>query len=1326
MVRALLSLAFISSLLLGCTVSSPTEPLPTFGQELVAAKVMTSNIEIIEGNIALVNVKFERPIKVQAYVSWEVRAGIGRFIHPNGMEIVKPDQTEFTFALESYKNDTIDGTQELELVMDSTVFPAPLTTLVKLIDPSVPTQLSFVSGDLFAFPSSSVNQTVTMSVVMQNSGAVAAGAIATSDLTAPFRFVGGSYPGTGGTCTLLLKANETCTLNLEAKMTAPGIIDQVVTFTYFNGQASVTKDITLRAASDDVITTLSGVPDLYSNVTNLNVTVAGPGITSYKYKVGLASSTTCSDSSGYSAGIGIATKITNSISGLSDGAIKLCVVGFDGVKWQAYAAATFYSWTKSTMPPQNPSIKIEGDKTYVNYLAVGLQLSAEGAQFMYVTSAAGCNAGGTWEIYDLNKNWTLSFTNSPNNVYAKFRDRLGNETACISDSIIHDNLKPTVTVNQSGSQADPTMVLPVSFDVQFSENIDAASFTVDSIQQKGSASGVRWNIVHVSGGQYRIEATSVDVGGTIVPSIDADSVKDLAGNFNRASTSIDASVSFNVVEFFMKDVIAGSKNTCALSTDNSTYCWGDNSKGQLGIGVNGGVRTQPAKLDLSGPIKYFTKVSVGNEFSCGLSINGQIYCWGENSQHNLSDGTVTNRNAPVQAVPCGDTYANCDSPYLGAFNNPIPTYGRFTDLAVGPYHACGLWQNGKVVCWGRALEGQLGNGHLHEFKGFAFATDESSYGMDITALEAGTNFTCGLVANGRIVCWGQGDSGQIGNGQWINQSLPKLVATAGITGFQGFLNLSAGAEHVCAVHADSKVYCWGQNSHGQLGNNSAVSSNMPVAVDVSAITPTPQFIEVQAGAQHTCARTVDSRVFCWGASGSGRLGAVASGDQLTPLEVKNGPGALKNVFKLSVGENHNCALTADGKISCWGEQGADGRLGNNAFVFSQDPVAVDVSGLLGKRGFAQLSAGYNHTCGVNTAGKVYCWGNGAKGQLGSGNSTRNSPYEITMTSVTGGAAFKQVEVGYEFSCALATDGKIYCWGDNPEGQLGNGNSISYGVPVPVDTSSITSFLGFKSLSVGKSHACGLHADGTLYCWGYGYFGQLGRNTPLSSNKPVAVVTSSTPGLGLIKQVDLGDLHSCVNTANGKAYCWGYGAQGRLGNNSTSDRSLPVAVVSTSFPARSVVTQIAGGGDHSCVLLSGDSGVYCWGYGLDGRLGDSNTLTRLAPVKTQLPMGTFAKSLSLGREHSCAIVANNSNVYCWGQGTLGRVGDGALLFRIAPTASVFTAISDYAGSSAITTGGTHTCAIGMTGESYCWGEGVDFKLGTTRTDTENTPTKVLYP
>jgi len=350
--------------------------------------------------------------------------------------------------------------------------------------------------------------------------------------------------------------------------------------------------------------------------------------------------------------------------------------------------------------------------------------------------------------------------------------------------------------------------------------------------------------------------------------------------------------------------------------------------------------------------------------------------------------------------------------------------------------------------------------------------------------------------------------------------------------------------------------------------------------------------------------------------------------------------AAPRAVAVSAGIYHTCDVTSKGAVRCWGSN-EYGQLGDNSTTNSARPVAV--SGLGSK--VKNVSTGSTHSCALTTKGKVWCWGYNGDGQLGDNTTTNSS----TPVAVAGLGRVKAIDAGSLHTCAITTKGSVKCWGNNDSGQLGDNSTVSSLKPVEV----YGMYVGAKAVSASDLHTCAISSKGAAKCWGYNGTGALGDNSTTNSPKPVTVF-----GLAKgVKQISAGYSSTCAVNGKGKVLCWGFNAHGELGDNSTTNSPRPVAVFGLSSGIRTVKTSIA----HSCALTTKGK-VKCWGYNANAQLGDNSTNTALKPV------GVYkldkAINVTVGGAHSCVVTAKKA-VKCWGYNVFGQVGDNSTTTRLQP-------------------------------------------------------------
>ena len=367
-------------------------------------------------------------------------------------------------------------------------------------------------------------------------------------------------------------------------------------------------------------------------------------------------------------------------------------------------------------------------------------------------------------------------------------------------------------------------------------------------------------------------------------------------------------------------------------------------------------------------------------------------------------------------------------------------------------------------------------------------------------------------------------------------------------------------------------------------------------------------------------------------------------------------------------------------------------------------------------GFASLSAGLLHTCGITTTNHLYCWGWNRDGEIGDG-SVVDRVYAVQVSQ---SLTFSVVSSGGGHTCAVAMGDAGYCWGLNLTGQIGDSTVMSRSTPTMPKGS-----LSFTGITTGGTFSCGLSAtDSTAWCWGWARDGELGsRPTEVCSTsggpEPCSRAPIAVGGALRFMTISAGVRHVCALTPDSTAYCWGNNDAGQLGNGTLADTALPVAV-SGGLHFKAVTL----GFSHSCGLtVSGDA--YCWGDNTWAQLGEAATAQASTPRAVN--GGIIFLSLSAGAYHTCGIGTGNS-ASCWGENANGQLGAPTTETctgprTVLPCTHVPVPVTTNQIFASISAGGSHTCAITTGGRAYCWGENANGQLGTGNTSGANVPVRV---
>lgn len=526
------------------------------------------------------------------------------------------------------------------------------------------------------------------------------------------------------------------------------------------------------------------------------------------------------------------------------------------------------------------------------------------------------------------------------------------------------------------------------------------------------------------------------------------------------------------------------------------------------------------------------------------------------------------------------------------------------------------------------------------------------------AAEAGATYaTACLENNNRVQTWGSNASGGVAK--------PNLTQDTDCTG------TDLGVAYSVLVASDNRI-----KTEFEVGNLDFSSGNSTQvnSVQVSA----KGYARIKAGSTSAVARTYESTIkktIVWNTSFEGQRSVS--------------------------GTYRTCAIMS-GSLYCWGRN-ARGQLGNGQYTGTNPensssadttiPVkVVKQNGVLAGKIVSDLFSAQFHNCAL-ADGKVYCWGYNVAGQLGVGNTT-DSAVPVEVGGALSGKVVTAIGGSGDTSCAIA-EGKIYCWGRNTYGTVGNASvTASFTTPQLVATgvgSNLpATYIATKLTTSGSrsNNMCAI-ADDQAYCWGENSEGSVGDNTITLRRQPTRVLQEAgillnkkitaisqdgfTPGTNSLPHVCV--VATDMDGANGKAYCWGDNVYGQLGINTSGGSAQsrkPVAVRTNVGDAlyNKTVTDIAVGLNHSCALANGD--VFCWGVNSSGQIGDNTTTQRNLPrAVSKLSGGLLNQTVTAigsGSNRSCAIA--NSKTFCWGRNSEGQIGDGTLIDRDTPTESLF--------------------------------------------------------
>ena len=748
-------------------------------------------------------------------------------------------------------------------------------------------------------------------------------------------------------------------------------------------------------------------------------------------------------------------------------------------------------------------------------------------------------------------------------------------------------------------------------------------------------------------------------------------------------------------------------SSLALSSEGKVYSWGANDQGQLGNGTatnsNLPVEVKTEGTPMAG--KKIIQTAIGVTHSMALDSEGKVYSWGENVNGLLGTGDAIPTLSPV-LVRTGGT----------------PMEGKkIVQISAGGAHSMALDSEGNIYAWGWGGEGQLGNGENNNSNVPILVKKEGTglEGKTIKKVMAGGMFSMVLTSDGSLYSWGKNNYGQIGDGTTNNYNLAVAVKTEG-TPMAGktVVDFSISNEHTVALTSDGQIYAWGRNESGQLGDGTNTASTLPVAVrTVGTPFAGKKAVQVVAGGwegAHSLALGTDGTVYSWGRNLNGQLGDQTTNDT-----------TIVTFAKINFNSSPTPPLKA---MAISGESSAEVRwstpIFNGTFTISDYVIQYRKTGT---EAWSEVTTSGSNTSKQITGltnEKVYQFRVAAKTNVGVGGYSsivlampHKKPTITSVTPVIGptegnqevtinGTDFalktnklNQVSVCVNCSIALSMDGKVFSWGSNQDGKLGDGNSTGgVNVPVAVKTEG-TPMKGktISQISSGYVHNLALSMDGKVYAWGNNSDGQLGDGTINNRNVPVAVKTTGTDMDGkTIVQVSAGDEHTIALDAEGNIYEWGT-VRGSYSRNTTPQLFNVVGTVI----ANKIITKVVAG-SHYSVAITSDGTVYAWGsnsnFGINSKI----------PVKLDFS-GKNIESISLGNLHALAI-ASDGTVYAWGSNFYGQLGNGTNVSSTVPVK--VNTIGDLPTNKAlkVDAGYSHSLVVTTNGNVYAWGSNLYGQFG----------------
>ncbi|QVK16776.1 DUF5011 domain-containing protein [Mycoplasmatota bacterium] len=610
------------------------------------------------------------------------------------------------------------------------------------------------------------------------------------------------------------------------------------------------------------------------------------------------------------------------------------------------------------------------------------------------------------------------------------------------------------------------------------------------------------------------------------------------------------------------EVSLGCFHSSAITSEGKIFTWGNNEYGQLGDGTTDD-RYTPTEITSNFNLEVgetITKVSLGYYHSSAITSEGRMFTWGRNNDSQLGDGTTTNKSNPTEIT--------------SNFNN-LGDGETITKVSLGN-NSSAITSEGRIYTWGYNGYGQLGDGTTTSRNTPTEITSKFNLGVGetIQELSLGCHHSSAITSEGKIFTWGRNNDSQLGDGTTTNKSTPTeitsnfndvVVEKIYLPISETIQKLSLGTYHSLAITSEGRIFTWGFNDYGQLGDGTTTARNTPTEITGNFNLGEGETItEVSLGYSNTSVITSEGRIFTWGCNNTSQLGDGTTTARYTPTEITShfylGDG--ETITKVSLGKYHSSAITSEGRIFTWGNN-YYGQLGDGTTTARYTPTEITSHFNLGEgETITEVILGCTHSSAITSEGRIFTWGNNNYGQLGDGTTTNKSiPTEITIGV---GETITEVSLGYSHSSAITSEGRIFTWGMNYYGQLGDGTSIDKNIPIEITSNFI---LGFEEtiteVILGHYHSSVITSEGRIYTWGANHTGQLGDGT--TTNKSIPTEITSNFNLGLeetITEVILGGTHTSTITSEGRIFTWGRNYYGQLGDGTTISRYTPTQINNT--------------------------------------------------------------------------------------------------------------------------------------------------------------------
>ena len=650
-------------------------------------------------------------------------------------------------------------------------------------------------------------------------------------------------------------------------------------------------------------------------------------------------------------------------------------------------------------------------------------------------------------------------------------------------------------------------------------------------------------------------------------------------------------------------ISAGQNSSQVITSDNTHLSRGLNNYGQLGLG-----NYENQREWTTGSAENIAKLSSPYTHTVALTKDGKIYTWGDNKYQQLGQNAQSSQSMPA----------------------PVSIAYKFKTVSTGQGFSLAIDKSGNLYSWGINNYGQLGTGDTNIVK----IPEIVSTGTKFSSVKAGKNYGMALDNNGIIWSWGANDKGQLGNGNTEKQLTPKPISDK----IWSFINTNSSSETSIAIDAGGKLFTWGANNNGQLGNGSdwrqqQTNENERVAKEIQNIkdadaqrksaliatceakreaekpsvvipTPTPTPVPTEEPIPTPTEKPTEG--------GTEETPVVTPTPTPTPAPTKE---PVAPVYDKTCTEEVNASFIATDTSNIKPSIIPEPTLSVN----SVKPVPVTNG-----EGFSYAAVGAENGFAIDVNGILYGWGADKNGQTGIDINDEKSHTQVAI-AVNSNSKFKQVDVGIGFAAAITVDDNLFTWGKNDAGSLGAGEDIR---KVPALAKSKISFV-----ALGQKTGVALGTDGTIFTWGHDTNNLLGGEERKSG--PEIISTEAKGSL-----ISVGSNSVIGLNQNGQLIAWGNNINNTFGNPEILNSAIPVSISPSQFIG-------VAAGKHFTMALDSNGQVWSWGLGSSGQTGENND-GEMTTNAIMVPLAGKIKLITAGEKSAYAVTEDNVILF-WGNG-----------------------------------------------------------------------------